>query len=119
MAEILEYALVFLVSTLVASFSIGFYSTYTTAVAGSVQRADFSSLVGAAMAAVERGNSSVTLSLDDASVSCSAGLLSYASVSYQGNSTIPTGCNFTDDHVSGTRTLTFIATGGSLRLAVR
>jgi hypothetical protein len=118
LAEVLEYALVFLASTLVVSFSVGFYASYSSVVATAEDRAVFSSLVTVAMSSIEHGGSSVTISLSDATVACHGGVLSFTTRSYSAKASLPADCSFLDANITGTHTLTFSTSAGSVGMEV-
>jgi hypothetical protein len=119
LAEILEYALVFMASALVVVFSFGMYSTYSSAVAESEYRVGFSSLVSVAMASVEHGGSAITLHLDNVTLECQAGHFNFVSPTYSASASLPAECNFKETRISGTRTFIFSDVGGSIGLEVR
>jgi len=119
LTEILEYALVFLVSALVASASVGFYSAYASALAGSRGVVDFSSLDSSALASIKQGVSSVTISVSNATIECYAGTLSLLSPTYNASANIPAGCSFQDDRLTGTHTFIFTSEDGQLGVVVR
>jgi len=118
LAEILEYALVFLTSVLVVTFSFGVYSSYAGALAEAQYRAGFSSLTTVAMASIEHGDSSITLSLKNVTLSCHDGYFSFAAPSFSASTTLPAACDFAYVEVSGTHTFAFSSSGGSVDLEV-
>lgn len=119
MAELLEYALVVLTSTLVVGFSVVSYSGYASSVDSAARRAALSSYVALAFGAVEHGRSSASLTLEDASLSCDSGSLVFRSGALMGGATLPAGCHFSYPDVTGTHTLTFVYSSGVLGLEVR
>ncbi|MDV3277419.1 MAG: hypothetical protein LYZ69_03000 [Nitrososphaerales archaeon] len=118
MVEILEYALVVFASTLVISFSFVNYSAYSASIENATQRADYSSYLTLAYAAIERGSSSGALSLDHASLNCSSGRLEFDSPSFSAGSSLPVGCGFTYTRLIGPHILTFRYSNGYLGLEV-
>lgn len=119
MAELLEYALVVLTSTLVVGFSVVSYSGYTSSVDSAARRAALSSYVALAFGAVEHGGSSASLALDDASLSCDSGTLTFRSGSLTGGAMLPADCHFSYPGVTGTHKLTFVYSSGVLSLEVK
>lgn len=118
MAEILEYALVFLATSLVVAFSFGVYSSYSGALVEEQYRAGFSSLTTVALASIEHGESSVTLSLRNVTLSCHDGYFTFASPSFSASTTLPAACDFAYAVISGTHTFAFSSSGGSIDLEV-
>lgn len=118
MAEVLEYALVFLTSSLIVGFSLGAYSAYYATLEHAQGGADFSSMVTVAMASIQHGTSAITLSLNNATVSCQSSDFVFSSSSYSATHYLPAGCNFRATNLTGTRTLTFRFMDGVISLVV-
>jgi hypothetical protein len=118
LTEIIEYALVLLVSSLVVGFSFGAYSMYSGAITQSEARAGFSSIVTAAIESIDHGESSVTLPLANVTLACNHGVLVYTSSSYSANATLPADCDFSVQDVSGTHVLKFVTSSGFLSVQV-
>jgi len=119
LVEVLEYALVVLVSTLVAGFSLGVYGGYATEVERSSAEASYASVVSLAHAAVQQGKASATINLDRASIGCVSDSLEFASPAFSGNSPLPVHCAFPPQRLSGLRLVTFDYSSGELILQVR
>ena len=119
MSEILEYALVVLVSSVLAAFSIGVYSGFSSNFGPTRDEADFATVVALANAAVAHGNASSEIDFDHATVACSDGTLFYQNGSYGQTSTVPAACSIAPTEVIGAHVLTFVYTGGSLFMKVR
>ena len=118
MAEILEYALVFLTTSLVIAFSFGIYSSYSGGLVEAQDRAGFSSLTTVALASIQHGDSSVTLSLGNVTLSCHGGQFSFESQSFSASTYLPAACDFAYAEVSGTHTFAFTSSQGSIELEV-
>lgn len=119
MAELVEYALVILASTLVVGFSVANYASYSSSIESSAQRATFSSYVTLALGAVERGESSASLTMENASLSCDSGTLAFSSPTLSGDARLPVECHFGYAGLTGTRRLTFVYSGGVLDLEMK
>jgi len=118
MVELLEYSLVFLVSSMMVGFSIAAASSFQGSSRGIEERAAFSGVAAAAWEAVEHGNSSVTIMLSNSSVSCAGGELNFSSPVYSAGTDLPVGCGFGFPGLDGQRTFRFTSTGGWLELSV-
>jgi len=118
MVEILEYSLVFLASSLLVGFSIAAASSFQGASRSIEERAAGSTLAATAWEAVEHGSSSVTLELENSSVYCAAGELTFSSPGYFSSTSLPVGCGFAFPGLDGERVFNFTSTGGRLELAV-
>lgn len=119
MVEVLEYTLVILASTVVVAFSFGVYANYVSTIDTSTNEAAYSAVVTLAHAAVEHGNATASLALQDATIGCESGNLSYTSPWYSSNSLLPVDCSFHSGELSGLRRLSFAYTDGRLALQVR
>ncbi len=118
MVEILEYSLVFLASSMLAGFSIVALSSYAGYLRHAEDQGAFSALSGAAADAAENGNSSLTLSLADASLSCSEGVFSLSSPSFSASVMLPVACDFEYAGLDGSYGFNFTVESGTLSLAV-
>jgi hypothetical protein len=119
LVEVLEYALVVVVSSLLAFFSVGVYSGLASSLGPASDEAAFATVVSLANAAVEHGSASATLAFSDAVLGCSASLLTLSSGKYSQNSTLPTDCHIPSSELSGQRQLTFSFSGTLLTLKVK
>ena len=119
MAEVLEYSLVVLLSTVLTVFSVGVYGSLSAAVGPATDEADFASVVALANAAVEHGVSSSALVFDHARIRCEAGTITLAADGYSQNASLPVGCSVPWVDVSGARQLTFNYSASLLTLQVR
>ena len=118
MAELVEYGLVVLTSSFVVAFSIAGYTSFTTAVSLATQRADYSSYVTLAYAAIEQGNSKAALSFVHTSLWCQDGSLSFGSPGLSASDSLPAGCNFRYQDLNGPHVLLFSFVSGALQLQV-
>lgn len=118
MAELVEYGLVVLVSSLVMAFSVVGYGSFASSVSAATQQADYSSYVANAFAAIQQGSSTVTLTLENTTLSCSHGTLLFASPAVSTEDVLPIGCHFEFQDLSGSHRLFFSSSGGTLNLRV-
>ncbi len=119
MAEVLEYAVVVLVSSALAAYSIGVYGGFSSNLGPAKDGAEFASIVALANAAVEHGNASSMIDFSHATVACSARTISFHEGTYSQSSSIPVDCSIEPTEVTGSRVLSFVYTGGSLFMKVR
>jgi hypothetical protein len=119
LVEVLEYALVVLVSSLVASFSIGVYGGYASAIGPSTNAEAFASVVALARSAIAHGNATATVTLDHAKIGCESRNLKFASPAFSQTSWLPVDCAFPPQDMTGARRLTFEFSTGTLTLQVR
>ncbi len=118
MSEIIEYTLVFMVSTLFVSGSLATYNTFSSWAAGLQFHEAFSVISGLATQALSNGSSRATISLPTSTIQCHDGSLSLASKSSSLSSTFPTSCNFSFTLEGGAHTLAFTVESTQLSLAV-
>ena len=118
MAEITEYSLIFLVSTLFVAGSVATFDSFMTYETQVGVRADFAAISALASHAVAAGASEGNVSTGVSSVSCEAGTLSFASGSLTMSSNLPVGCSFRLSLSSGVHTLRFSMEPSGLVLRV-
>jgi len=118
LAEITEYTLAVLVSTLLVGGSAVTYAAFARFESASEVDASLSALVGLANDAVVNGHSSSTLLLPTSTLTCAHGVLTLSS----GNSTVssPIGgaCDFSVGLSGGVHTVTFESGQSGLILQV-
>lgn len=119
MAELLEYCLVFLLSTAVGGLSIvavGSFGPYSQSLE---ERVGFSTLSDAAYSALTHGNSNVTAFSTDSTISCLDGVFSVSSPHFNASVHIPADCDFRFLHLSGLHLFRFWSVAGELKLEVK
>ena len=119
MAEVLEYALVVLVSSVLTVFSIGVYGGLASFMGPAREQADFASVVALANSAIEHGSSSSEIVFDHATIGCSSAAITLQSGGFRQSSAISADCSFPPEEVSGTVQLAFDYSGGVLTLQVK
>lgn len=118
MVEVLEYSLVFLVSSAMVGFSFAALSSYSTSAQNLEGQAALSAVSAAAWDAIEHGESDVTVAFVNTTLSCSAGHLSLVSQSYSATANLPVGCEFEFSGLNGSHTLRFHSSSSLLELEV-
>ena len=118
MVEVLEYALVVLVSSVLAVFSIGVYGGLASHIGPATDQADFDSVVALANSAIEHGSSSSEVVFDHAIIGCSPGIITVQAAGFQQSSGISADCSFPPEEVNGPRQVAFDYSGGLLTLQV-
>lgn len=118
MAEIVEYALVVMVSSMLAAFAFGVYGGIASKVGPAEDEAAFASVVVLANAAIEHGSSSSSIVFNQATIGCGSGAITFSTPRYSGNSSLPVRCSFEPQRVSGTEQVTFDYSDGLLTLEV-
>ena len=118
MAEITEYTLAALVSTLLIGGSALTYSTFVKYEASSEAAASLAALVGLAYQALEQGYSNSTIFLPTSTVSCAGSVLSLAYANSTLSSTLPAECSFDLSIPGGEHTVAFFGRSSMLLLQV-
>ena len=107
MAEILEYALVVMVSTLFVAGSVLVYTDDSSLESGLSLRATFYAVSGLVSKAITNGTAGATMAWPPSTVSCRDGLLAVEVGSSSMNESIPLGCGFTVPVPGGTHRVVF------------
>ncbi len=118
MAEILEYCLVVLVSSLFLAGSVATYGSYSAFVSEAQFRAASSTVSALAMEAQDNGSSRSAVALPPSTISCSGGVLEFASGSRVAVQDLSVPCSFRVSVAGGTHELAFSRNGSSLELEV-
>jgi len=119
MVELVEYAVAFMVSTLLVGGSVIVYDSFTSYEAGLQLRGTFSEVVGVAESALLNGSAESMVPLPESTIGCDGGTF-YVSVGSSAISqTIAAGCDFQARVSAGTHLILFSASSGKLDLAVR
>jgi hypothetical protein len=118
LAEITEYTLAVLVSTLLVGGSAVAYSAFARFEASSEVDASLSALVGLANDAVVNGHSSSTLLLPSSTLTCEHRVLTITSGNDTASSPIGGDCDFVMGISGGTHTISFDGRPSGLSLEV-
>ncbi len=118
MAEIFEYFLVVMASSLFVVGSVATYGSFATFESQLQFRADAASVSGLVFEAIRNGTSSAALSFPASTISCESGNLVLASGSQTSETTLPLGCDFRMSLSPGQHTIAFAATSSYLSLRV-
>ena len=119
LAEILEYTLVVLVSSLMAGFSFEAFGGFASASSNAADQAAYVTVVTLARTAVEQGTATGTVSVPGATIGCSGGAVGLSAAGFTRSSPLGVSCGFADQVVGGTVQLTFRYAFGSLTLEAR
>ncbi|MDE1858414.1 MAG: hypothetical protein KGI26_05055 [Thaumarchaeota archaeon] len=118
MAELLEYCLVFLVSTLLVAGSVATYDSFSGFVTGLKFRLASTSIAGLASEAVAQGRAAAALAVPASSVSCQGGVLTYTSGGMTRQQSVGAACDFAVNVPGGTHTFGFSYGGRLLNMTV-
>jgi len=118
MAEILEYTLVFLVSTLFVTGSVATYNSFSSWASELQFHEAFKVITGLATQAMSNGSSLATMSLPTATIQCLDGSLTLSTKSSSASQSLPTGCSFSFNLEVGAHTLAFTEKSSQLSLSV-
>ena len=118
MVEIVEYAMVVMVSTLFVAGSIMVYGGFTAFESGLSLRAAFDGVSGLVSEAIANGSAAATLTVPTSAIACQGGRLS---VTVGGGSiaeALPLECSFDVSVPGGVHTLRFLDESSQLELSV-
>ncbi|MDG6902205.1 MAG: hypothetical protein JRM80_09630 [Nitrososphaerota archaeon] len=118
MVELLEYTMVLLVSTLFVAGSAETYSIFSGYYSGLEFRAASSSVFSLATEALAGGSAAGSVSVPRSTVSCSGGVLTFASGGTSRTEATGESCDFSLDVQAGVRAFDFAFTAGRLTLTV-
>lgn len=107
MVEILEYIVVFAVTAAVAGFSIFVFGGSVPQIHTAQGESEVSQVAGAVDLAAADGNSSLSLTLSNASLSCSQGSVDLTMGGQTYSSSVASACSFTITGLSCTCDLSF------------
>ena len=119
MVELVEYAVVFMVSMLLVAGSVVVYNSFTSYEDELQLRGTFSVVAGIAQGALLNGSAKSTVPLPDSTIGCEAGTFYVSVGSDTISQTIPAACDFRTSVSAGTHLLSFSTTSGKLELEVR
>ena len=118
MAELVEYCLALMVSTLLVAGSVEEYGNYTSFESGLALRAEFDAISGLALKAAENGSASMTMSVPSSTVACHRGVITVSAGGASLEESLPVACAFTAGIPTGTHTFAFKDSSTVLLLAV-
>ena len=118
MAELLEYSLVVLVSTLFVSGSVATYNSFASFESHVQFGAEVSAVSNMVSVAIRNGTSRAELSLPGSTILCDSGNLTVASGSMTAALAVPLACHFSATLGPGLHVVTFTRLGTALALAV-
>ena len=118
MAELLEYTLAVLVSSLFIAGSVGTYAAFSTFESNMQLKATFASVNDLAYTASIHGNARADLNFPPSTLSCAGGRLSLSTSDSVQSGTVPYDCQFTLILASGTHSVDFSVLGSKLIASV-
>lgn len=118
MAELVEYCLALMVSTLLVAGSVEVYGNYSSFESTLALRAEFDAVSGLALKAAQNGSAIMTMSFPASTVSCHRGVITVSAAGSSLDGSLPVACAFTAGIPTGTHTLSFRDNSTVLRLAV-
>lgn len=119
MVEVLEYILAFAISSGLAASGFLLLQGYYPLVNQITMSSQFSQIANTAeLALLNDANETILVSLDSASITCRANLLSLASPDASYSTALNGHCNFSSPPLNGQHSLTFIPNHGTLMLRV-
>lgn len=118
MAEILEYCLVFLVSTLFVAGSVATYGSFSGFASGLQFRAASTSIARLANEAVSDGSATGSVSVPASTLRCEGGVLVISSGSMADQQGIRANCDFALEVAGGVHSFGFHFQGEELTLSV-
>ena len=119
MVELIEYAVAFMVSTLLVGGSVVVYNSFISYEAGLQLRGTFSVVAGIAENALLNGSAKSTVILPESTIGCDGGTFYVSVGSGTISQTIVDGCDFQASVTPGAHLLSFSTSSGKLELAVR
>jgi|HubBroStandDraft_2_1064218.scaffolds.fasta_scaffold577496_2 hypothetical protein len=100
MVEVIEYLIVFGITVSLSAFSILILGGSLPILDQSQAKAQMDEITGAADLAALKGNTTLILTLSDASLSCSQGVMTFSTGGENLSSSIPSQCNFQFESVT-------------------
>lgn len=118
MAELVEYSLVVMVSTLFITGSVATYVSLSSFESGIQLRETFASVSGLALQAMENGSARAALTSPQSAIRCANGFLSVSMGDSTEGQSLPIGCDFGFQLSGGTHLLRFSEQASQLDLSV-
>jgi len=119
MAEVVEYSLVVLVSSLFVAGSVVVYNSFTSFESDLQLKATFAAVSNLASQAVVNGSAMERLSMPASTIACLGSSMTVSLGSQGLSQSLPVTCDFDLGVSSGVHTLMFRAVGARLNLSVR
>lgn len=118
MAELVEYSLVVMASTMFVAGSVLVYGNYSSFQAGLSMRAELQAVSALATRAAQNGSAAATLSVSASTLSCQGGVLTVSVGRSSQSVTIAATCGFAVSISGGVHRLAFTCSASGLALAV-
>jgi hypothetical protein len=116
--ELLEYALVVMVSMLFVAGSVLVYGGFATFESGLSLRATFDGVSGLVSEAIANGSATATMSFPSSAITCQGGMLSMIIGGSSLSESVPLGCAFQVSVPGGVHTLEIRDDSSQLELSV-
>jgi len=116
MTEVIEYALVVMVSALFITGSVAVYNSFSTFESNLQLKGTLASITDAAYKATAAGNASARVSVPESTIGCEDGSLTLSSGPEGFASQVPAECNFSISLPPGEHALLFSVSSGNLTL---
>jgi hypothetical protein len=107
LVELVEYLLVFGVTTIVAAFSVLVFGGFVPTIHQTQDQSELDQIAGAAALAAENGTATVVLPLTGATIQCSDGMIQLSTGGFSYSSAIGASCGFSDSGLNGLCKLVF------------
>lgn len=118
MAELLEYALVFLVSMLFVAGSVATYDAFSAFASGAEFKLASTSVLRLANEAIADGNATGAVTVPASTLSCEQGTLSFSSGNQTEDAGVAASCDFELSLQAGVRSFGFRFSGQQLTVSV-
>jgi hypothetical protein len=118
MVEILEYALVVMVSMLFVAGSVLVYGGFASFESGLSLHASFDGVSGLVSEAIANGSATATMTFPSSAITCQRGMLSMNIGGSSLTESVPLGCAFEVSVTGGVHTLEFRDDSSQLELSV-
>jgi hypothetical protein len=105
--ELIEYLLVFGVTTALAGFSLLVFGGFLPTLHETQGQAELDQIAGAAGLAAQNGSAALVLTMDNASITCSGGVVHLSTGGETYSSSIGASCNFGASDLDGVCKLVF------------
>lgn len=110
MVELIEYLLVFAVTASLAGFSILVFGGFLPTLHQTQAQTELDQIAGAVGLAAQNGSSALVMTMDDASISCSGGVVQLSTGGATYSTSIGASCSFSASNLSGVCKLVFTRT---------
>ncbi len=118
MVELIEYLLVFGVTTSLAGFSLLVFGGFLPTLHQTQGQAELDQIAGAAGLAAQNGTSALVLTMDNASITCSGSVVRLSTEGSNFSTSIGAACSFSASDLNGVCKLVFTRTEDGVGMEV-